>query len=237
MVDPVSSGLGAGALTQALGAGGSKALGQEAFLKLLVAQLQNQDPLNPQENYEFVAQLAQFSSLEQSIGINERLDALALQNQGLQNSQIVGLVGKQATVKGDIVTLSGQGAIVPISFTLNDAAEESTIVIRDAAGRMVRTIAVAAKAAGTVTVTWNGQNDAGNPQPAGPYKVTITAKNADGAPVSLTQQSSGLIQSVSFDRGFPVMHLDSGVAAPVGDLISVSPASSPKSSTASQEGS
>jgi flagellar basal-body rod modification protein FlgD len=240
MVDAVSSGLGAGALTQALGAGGSKALGQEAFLKLLVAQLQNQDPLNPQENYEFVAQLAQFSSLEQSIGINDRLDALALQNQGLQNSQIVGLVGKEATVKGDIVTLNGQGAIVPISFTLNDAAEESTIVIRDAAGRTVRTIPVAAKAAGTVTVTWNGQNDAGNPQPAGPYKVSVTAKNADGAPVSLTQQTTGLIEAVSFDRGFPVLHLDSGVAAPVGDLLSVSPPTpptSPNPSTSSQEGS
>jgi flagellar basal-body rod modification protein FlgD len=135
------------------------------------------------------------------------------------------------------VTLSGQGAIVPISFTLNEAAEESTIVIRDAAGRMVRTIPVAAKAAGTVTVTWNGQNDAGNPQPAGPYKVTITAKDADGTPVSLTQQTSGVIDSVSFDRGFPVIHLDSGVAAPVGDLLSVSPPTSPNPSTESQEGS
>jgi flagellar basal-body rod modification protein FlgD len=226
MVDSVSSGLGAGALTQALGAG-AKPLGQEAFLKLLVAQLQNQDPLNPQENYEFVAQLAQFSSLEQSIGINDRLDALALQNQGLQNSQIVSLVGKEATVKGDIVTLNGQGSIVPISFTLNKAAKEATVVIRDAAGRNVRTLQVPAKAAGTVSVQWNGQNDSGNPQPAGPYKVTITAKDADGGPVSLTQQSSGRINSVSFDRGFPVLHLDSGVAAPIGDLLSVSPSSSP----------
>ena len=123
MVDRVSSGLSAGALTKAMG--GNESLGQEAFLKLLVAQLQNQDPLNPQENYEFVAQLAQFSSLEQSIGINDRLDQLALQNQGLQNSQIVSLVGKEATVKGDIVTLNGQGAIVPISFTLDKAAEEA----------------------------------------------------------------------------------------------------------------
>jgi flagellar basal-body rod modification protein FlgD len=227
MVDSVSSGLGAGALTQALSSGGSKPLGQDAFLKLLVAQLQNQDPLNPQENYEFIAQLAQFSSLEQSIGINDRLDALAMQNQGMQNSQIVGMVGKEATVKGDIVTLSGQGAIVPISFTLDEAAKESTVVISDAAGRTVRTIPVAAKAAGTVTVQWNGQSDSGNPQPAGPYKVTVTAKDADGAPVALTQQTTGLIESVSFDRGFPVIHLDNGVTAPVGDLLSVAPAQTP----------
>jgi flagellar basal-body rod modification protein FlgD len=210
-------------------AGGSKALGQEAFLKLLVAQLQNQDPLNPQENYEFVAQLAQFSSLEQSIGINNRLDALTLQNQGMQNSQIVNLVGKEATVKGNIVTLKGQGSIVPISFTLSAAALKSTVLIRDASGRTVRTISVAARSAGTVTVQWNGQSDSGNPQPAGPYQVTVTAKNAEDGPVSVTQQTTGLIEAVSFDQGFPVIHLDSGVTAPVGDLLSVAPprASSP----------
>jgi flagellar basal-body rod modification protein FlgD len=221
MVDRVSSSLSNGALTEAMG--GNKAMGQEAFLKLLVAQLQNQDPLNPQENHEFVAQLAQFSTLEQSVGINERLDQLALQNQGMQNSQIVGLVGKEATVKGDIVTLSGQGAIVPVSFTLDAAAEEATVVIRDAGGRNVRTIPVSARAAGTVTVMWNGQSDSGNPQPAGPYQVSVTAKDADGKSIVLTQQSKGRIDAVSFDRGFPVIHLDSGVAAPVGDLLSVSP--------------
>jgi flagellar basal-body rod modification protein FlgD len=225
MVDAINSGLGSGALTQALG--GDKSLGQEAFLKLLVAQLQNQDPLNPQENHEFVAQLAQFSSLEQSIGINARLDELALQNQGLQNSQVVGLVGKQATVKGNIVTLNGQGSIVPISFTLEAASAESTVVIRDAGGRSVRTLKVGPRAAGTASVQWNGQDDTGLPQPAGPYQVTVTSKNAAGGPVSLTQQSSGTIQSVSFDRGFPVIHLDSGVAAPVGDLIQVSPPTNP----------
>jgi flagellar basal-body rod modification protein FlgD len=223
MVDSVSSGLGAGALSEVLQSGGSQPLGQEAFLKLLVAQLKNQDPLNPQQNHEFVAQLAQFSSLEQSIGMNDRLDALALQNQGMQNSQIVNLVGKEVTVTGDIVTLKGQGASVPISFTLDDAATESTVLIRDASGRTVRTLSVAAKSAGTVTVQWNGQSDSGNPQPAGPYKVTVTATNADGGPVSLTQQTTGLIEAVSFDQGFPVLHLDSGATAPVGNLLSVAP--------------
>jgi flagellar basal-body rod modification protein FlgD len=221
MVDAINSSLGSGALTAAVG--GDEGLGQEAFLKLLVAQLQNQDPLNPQENHEFVAQLAQFSSLEQSVGINDRLDQLALQNQGMQNTQVVGLVGKQATVKGSIVTLNGQGTSVPITFNLDEAAAESTVVIRDAAGRSVRNLQVSARAAGKVTVQWNGQDDTGLPQPAGPYQVTVSAKNAADRAVPLTQQSSGLIQSISFDRGFPVIHLDSGVTAPVGDLLQVSP--------------
>jgi flagellar basal-body rod modification protein FlgD len=221
MVDAIGSGgLGAGGLAGALGA--DKSLGQEAFLKLLVAQLQHQDPLNPQESFEFVAQLAQFSSLEQTIGINDRLDQLAMQNQGLQNSQVTDLVGKHATVKGSIVTLQSQGTLVPISFTLDQAANGATVVIRDAAGRSVRTLPVAARAAGTVTVQWNGQNDAGVAQRAGPYQVTVTASNAAGGPVPVTQQTTGLVTAVSFDQGFPVVHLDSGVTAPVGDLLKVS---------------
>lgn len=219
----VSSALADGALTKAFG--GNEAMGQDSFLKLLVAQLQNQDPLNPQENYEFVAQLAQFSSLEQSVGINARLDQLTAQNQGLQNSQVVGMVGKQATVKGNIVSLKGQGDIVPISFKLDGAAESSTVVIRDQAGRTVRTLPVGKRPAGTVTVTWNGQSDSGSPQPAGPYQVTVSAKDANDAPVSLSQQSSGTVRAVSFDQGFPVLQLDNGVKAPVGDLVSVSPSS------------
>lgn len=224
MVQGISSAFGSGALSEAVG--GDDSLGQDAFLKLLVAQLQNQDPLNPQENSEFVAQLAQFSSLEQSIGINERLDQLALQNQGLQNSQAIALVGKQATIKGSIVTLSGQGSSVPINFTLDAAASEATVVIREASGRSVRTLQVGARSAGTVGVQWNGQDDTGLPQPAGPYQVTITAKNAAGGPVSLTQQSVGIVESISFDRGFPVIRLESGVTAPVGDLITISPSPS-----------
>ncbi|MEY4551322.1 MAG: hypothetical protein RL685_7517 [Pseudomonadota bacterium] len=219
----VSSGLADGALTKAFG--GNEAMGQDSFLKLLVAQLQNQDPLNPQENYEFVAQLAQFSSLEQSVGINERLDALTAQNQGMQNTQIVAMVGKQATVKGNIVSLKGQGDIVPISFKLEGAAENSTVVIRDQAGRTIRTLPVGKRSAGTVTVSWNGQSDSGLAQPAGPYQVSVTAKDANDAPVALTQQTSGTIRSVSFDQGFPVLQLDNGVKAPVGDLVSVSPSS------------
>jgi flagellar basal-body rod modification protein FlgD len=221
-INNVSKGLGGGALTQAAG---NNEMGQEAFLKLLVAQLQHQDPLNPQENSEFVAQLAQFSSLEQSIGINDRLDQLALQNQGLQNSQVVGLVGKQATVKGNIVSLKGQGQIVPISFKLDGPAASATVVIRDQAGRTVRTLPVSARAAGTVTVSWNGQSDSGLPMPAAPYQVTVTAKSETDAPVTLTQQSSGTVRSISFDQGFPVLTLDTGVTAPVGDLVSVSPSS------------
>ncbi len=221
MISGVGDGIGTGALTGALG--GDKGMGRDAFLKLLVAQLRNQDPLNPQDNHEFVAQLAQFSSLEQSMGMNDRLDALMLQTAGLANSQVVSLVGKTATVKGSIVSIDGTGVGAPVAFK-QDAASASTVVtIRDQAGRAVRTLDLGGRAAGTTKITWDGRNDAGVVQPAGAYHVTVSAKTDADVPVSVSQETKGRVVAVSFDQGFPLLHLDNGVSVPVSDLLRVEP--------------
>src|SRR4051812_42261876 len=104
-VNGTTSAQGSSALSSALGT--NKAMGKDDFLKLLVAQLKNQDPLAPQDNPHFGAQLAQFSSLEAPMGTNPRLDGITSQNQGLANTQVVSLVGKTATVKGSLVTATG----------------------------------------------------------------------------------------------------------------------------------
>src|SRR6188472_2305543 len=87
--------------------GGTKPLDRTAFLKLLVAQL------------------AQFSNLEQSMGINSRLDTLAAQNAGLANAQSVALVGSMATVRGNLVTIDGTGTGTPVTFSLSGAATDT----------------------------------------------------------------------------------------------------------------
>ena len=118
MVTPVNSTTnGTADLSKAFGT--DKALGRDAFLKLLVAQLKNQDPLKPQDNSAFVAELAQFSNLEQAMGVNDRLDAMMLQNQGMQNSNVVAMVGSVATVRGSMVTTDASGVGVPVAFALD----------------------------------------------------------------------------------------------------------------------
>jgi flagellar basal-body rod modification protein FlgD len=200
---------------------GNKAMGRDAFLKLLVAQLKNQDPLKPQDNSAFVAELAQFSSLEQSMGVNDKLNQMMLQNQGMANSNVVNMVGQIATVKGSLVTTDGSGLGVPVAFSQGRASDQTTVQILDANGKVVRTLDLGERPAGISRITWDGRSDDGVVQPAGTYAVAIQAKDADDGTVSVSQETSGTITGVAFDKGYPVLRLSNGVSAPVSDLLRV----------------
>ncbi len=213
-------------LSSALG-GSSSALGEQDFLTLLVAQLKNQDPLSPQDNTEFVAQLAQFSTLQATMGINTALGTLSTQTTGISNTENVNLVGKTATVKGSLVTDDGSGTGVPVAFTLAGSTATTTVSIQDSTGKVVRTINLGAHDTGLVNTVWDGKDDAGNLMPAGTYAVAVQATAAGGGAVSVAQETTGVVQSVAFDKGYPVLTLDNGVQVPVSDLIQVS--SSPNS--------
>jgi flagellar basal-body rod modification protein FlgD len=211
--DPASA---LGAATKA-----NQGLGQDAFMKLLVAQISHQDPLKPMDDTAFVSQLAQFSALEQSMGTNKRLDFLASQNQGIANTDVASLVGKSVTVRGSSVALDGTGFAQPVNFTLGDNADKVTVSIHDATGKTVRTMQVGAHQAGLVKFSWDGRDDNGMSQPKGNYTVQVDAKNAAGAPVSASQETTGVLKSVNYANGYAKLVLDNGVEAPASDLISV----------------
>lgn len=205
-----------------LTSGAESEMGKDEFLKLLVAQLQNQDPLKPQDNAEFVAELAQFSNLEQTIGINDRLDALSLQNQGMQNSQVISMVGKSATVKGSMITADGSGTPSQVAFELDGASHSTTVKIADLSGRPIATVELGTRKAGINTFQWNGRTDEGEVAPKGTYTVQVSAKTEAGSPISSSQETTGTVNSVSFDKGYPVLQLSNGVSVPISDLLKVS---------------
>jgi flagellar basal-body rod modification protein FlgD len=220
MVAPVNNTTtSAAALSSALGS--NPAMGRDAFLKLLVAQLKNQDPLKPQDNSAFVAELAQFSSLEQSMGVNDKLNQMMLQNQGMANSNVVNMVGQVATVKGSLITTDGSGVGAPVAFTQDRASDKTVVQIQDANGKIVRTLDLGERPAGISRITWDGRSDDGLVMPAGTYAVALKATDADGGTVVTSQETSGTITGVAFDKGYPVLHLSNGVSAPVSDLLRV----------------
>ena len=198
----------------------STALNQNDFLKLLVAQLSHQDPLQPQDGSAFIAQLAQFSGVEQAVAQTQKLDLVSQQLSSIGSNDAVGLVGKQVTVQAKQISFDGTTA-TGASVTLSAPASSVSISIHDATGKVVRTIHVGARAQGPMPIVWDGRDDNGQPVPAGSYGFDVTATTAGGGNVPVTQEVTGTVTKISFDKGYPEMLLDSGATAPISDLISV----------------
>ena len=198
----------------------SQALGKDAFLKLLMAQLKNQDPLQPTDGTQFVTQLATFSQVEQSVAQSTTLSSIATQLQGLSNAQASGLVGKTVTMQASSLQWDGTFAATT-NVTLGSAAQQVTATIKDSQGNTVRTMSLGAEPAGALPITWNGANDAGQPAPPGTYSVNVNGTDASGQPVNVSQSVSGTVTKVSFDQGYPALMLSTGVSAPISQLVSV----------------
>jgi flagellar basal-body rod modification protein FlgD len=186
-----------GAASQ-LGAG--KAMGRDDFLKLLIAQLQNQDPLHPLDNQEFAAQLATFNSLDQLIGINQKLDGMQSQQQMLGQLSAASMIGKQIIADGNQVYLA-QGTQATIPYALDAAAARVAITITDGQGNLVRTLVGGNQQAGEQTVLWDGKDAAGKTLPAGAYSIQVSALDAAGKKIGATSRTRGIVTGVDFNGG------------------------------------
>jgi flagellar basal-body rod modification protein FlgD len=181
---------------------GSNALGKDEFLKLLTAQLQQQDPTQPMDSTAFVAQLAQFSSLEQMNNVNDTLTKL-LTSQGTSlQTTAASMVGKTAVFSTDQVSLT-QGTPATITATLSQAATDVNVVIEDKDGNKVRVMSLGAMQSGLNRIQWDGLDDSGNALPTGDYTSQVNATDINGKPVSLTQNGSARITGITFDNGTP----------------------------------
>ncbi len=165
----------------------SVTLGKEEFLTLLVAQLQNQDPLNPSDPTEFTAQLAQFGQLEQMMNLNTSMESLITAEANSQILSTFSLIGKEVLVEGSTVQIEEQGDTTEIGYTLDNAASSLTILIKDANGNTVRTLNATSLDAGTHSLTWDGKDDSGEDVKAGKYSLVLQAESAtEGTSVAAT---------------------------------------------------
>lgn len=207
-----------GASNSPLG-GSLPTMGKEDFLKLLVAQLAHQDPLQPMENSEFVAQLSQFSSVEQLMNANENLSTLQLMSASQSNTQVASLIGKEIEARGDTLRHTAAGPRA-IGFELGGAAKTVNVTIRDESGKIVRNMELNALPAGMNTIAWDGKDLAGGMAPPGTYKLEVTAKDAQGAAVATSLLFKGTVTGVSFKGGVPLLEIGS-TTIQIADVVAV----------------
>ena len=194
-------------------------LGKDDFLNLLVAQLQNQDPLNPMDSTQFTSQLAQFSSLEQLSNINTGLTRLQDSQEGNGQSLAVGYIGKHVLAEGDVVALGATGG-ADLHFELASDAVATQINIYDAAGEYVRTLETGTLTAGRQALAWDGKDGSGRRIGAGQYSFEVLAVDADGSMVKVNPLVSTPVIGVRFEDGRPLL-LTEGQAIPMENVREV----------------
>ena len=179
---------------------------------------ENQDPLDPQDNSEFVAQMAQFSALEQQITTNEYLETLISSNQAIEQLSAFNLLGQTVVAEQDSFTLGDEGA--EIGFSLDQDAESVTLAILDSSNSVVATIELEDLEAGTTFTTWEGTDNNGNTLSSGDYSVLATAIYSDDSSEYLTTLQRAVVTGI--DTSSDTLLETSQGAMQLSQLLSVS---------------
>lgn len=210
------------------------ALGKEDFLALLVAQLEQQDPLNPQDPAEFTSQLTEFSNLEQLMTVNETLETLQLLQLSNNNSQATALLGKELLFAGNQLKIEG-GAPQNIQFHSQLPAYNVRATVYDASGNAVRSISLGNTGSGVQSVAWDGNDAYGLDLPDGNYQVAVTGQDSEGNTIEIQTLAQGTARGVHFEDGVTYIEVD-GQFLGLSDIYSVyQPAATQPSETSDTE--
>ncbi len=190
---------------------GNSELDKMAFLQLLVAQLQHQDPLNPMDDTTFVTQLAEFTSLETlqniSTGMDDVLDSMSRQ----ESLNSANYLGKYVESYGDQISIDDSGNRTAFYYYLEENVVSGAVNIMDSNGNIIRSYNLGAKAAGgPYELNWDGYDYNGNKAPAGVYLVGMSCLNSDGNPVTIASQVTGKVTTVYYEDGVQYLGLEDG---------------------------
>lgn len=167
---------------------------QNRFLKLLVTQMQNQDPMNPMDNAQITSQLAQLSTVTGIDKLNASVNSLSASLLSSQSLQAANMIGHGVMSAGNTINLSSGKGVYGVSMT--QPVDSAQVTILNASGVPVRTLDVGALSSGVNALTWDGTTDAGAVAPDGQYTFKVAAKSA-GTAVTATTLGFGLVNSIS----------------------------------------
>lgn len=184
---------------------------QDRFLKLLVTQMKNQDPLNPLDNAQVTSQIAQISTVSGIDKLNASISGMSQSMLAAQSLQASAMIGHGVLAKGDHMELTQAGAIA--GFELSGPADKVVATIYGPAGDIVESLDLGSRDAGLSTFAWDGAPNGGTQLPEGSYKFKVEAINLDKSKVTATSVGYGRVHSVSIDGGLTLNTTSLGAVA------------------------
>ena len=186
-------------------------LGQDEFMELMIAQLENQDPTSPQDNSQFLAQIAQFSTVSGVQDMVKGFESLSSVLYANQTLEAAGLVGRKVVTESNIGQLA-EGKTLDATLNIPANATGVTLYVQDANGSLVHTQALGPAAKGDLNVKWDGTNAEGNTLPPGQYRISAEAVMSGKNSAVSAYVHSG-VDSVTVDSSGTgvLLNLDSGV--------------------------
>ena len=167
---------------------------QDRFLKLLVTQMKNQDPLNPLDNAQVTSQLAQISTVNGIEKLNATMESMASGFTAGQSLQAANMIGHNVLIPGSALQLAQGGGVFGVD--LAQPADQVKVTILDSAGNAVQVMDIGAQAAGSLPLTWDGKTSDGATAPDGNYTVSVSALRGDQQ-VDAQSLAFGMVQGVT----------------------------------------
>lgn len=185
------------------------------FMKLLVAQIQHQDPLEPVDGTDFIAQVATLTQVEQTVQTNKNLESLSSQLAVSGALFETALIGREITVPSQSFQIDAEGG--RFAYQLASNASSVTAIIRNEAGEVVRRIENLSGSGQTMhDVAWDGKNASGVQLPVGRYSVELASSGGDGA---YNTYMTGRVSSVEYLPNQQLLRLEDGSLVDSGDIV------------------
>ncbi len=197
----------------------TQSVSRDEFLKLFTAQLKYQDPLNPLESKEFTAQLAQFSSLEQLININNNFDKLVESQSNLNQIFSSNLIGKYVQHKGNRVVY--RGSPVEFSYELGEKVRSAEINIYSENGKLVRSIELGSLSEGKRSYIWDGTDNNGFNVKNGIYKIEVVTVKQNGESETVPIEVMSLVTGVDYSDNTIKLILDNNSRVTLSEIQTI----------------
>ena len=196
-------------------------ISENTFMNLMVKELQNQNPLDPMSNTDYISELAQFNSMNQLTSMNSTLQSLvSLQNQATLGSA-VNMVGQSVQASGNAFGFSS-GATANLNYSLPQNAGSVSMDIYNSSGNLVYNTNLGAQSAGSQSFTWDGTENGGQTAPNGNYTFSVGATGSGGTAITPSTFTQATVTGLSTSStGAVQLELSNGSTVPLSSVTNV----------------